>query len=53
MKRIWIAIVKLFGWKFDLPAADRQAEMDRCVIIMVPHTSAYDYFVGAACVAIL
>ncbi|MBQ9639671.1 MAG: 1-acyl-sn-glycerol-3-phosphate acyltransferase [Bacteroidales bacterium] len=53
MKKLWIAVVKLFGWKFDLPSADRQQEMDRCVIIMVPHTSAYDYFVGAACVWML
>ena len=48
MKRLWIDLVQIFGWKFDLPA-DVMAKAQRCVIVVAPHTSAIDYFVGAAC----
>lgn len=50
MKKLWIAIVKLFGWKFDLPPADDLKRLHRCVLIEAPHTSIYDFLLGAACV---
>lgn len=50
MKKIWIAIVKLFGWKFDLPPADDWKRLHHCVLIEAPHTSIYDFLLGAACV---
>lgn len=50
MKKIWIAIVRLFGWKFDLPPADDWKRLHHCVLIEAPHTSIYDFLLGAACV---
>ncbi len=50
MKKLWIAIVKLFGWKFDLPPADDLKRLRHCVLIEAPHTSIYDFLLGAACV---
>ncbi|MBP5190363.1 MAG: 1-acyl-sn-glycerol-3-phosphate acyltransferase [Bacteroidales bacterium] len=50
MKRIWISIVRLFGWKFDLPPADDWQRLHHCVLIEAPHTSIYDFLLGAACV---
>ena len=50
MKKIWIGIVKLFGWKFDLPPADDWKRLHHCVLIEAPHTSIYDFLLGAACV---
>lgn len=50
MKKLWILIVRLFGWKFDVPADGERPEIQHCVLIMAPHTSIYDFFVGAACV---
>lgn len=50
MKKIWIGLVKLFGWKFDIPAEGTRPELQRCVMIMAPHTSILDFFVGGACV---
>ena len=49
MKKIWTLIVRLFGWKFDLPTEDRP-ELKRAVYIMAPHTSFWDFFLGGACV---
>ena len=37
MKKLWIAIVKLFGWKFDLPPADDLKRLHHCVLIEAPH----------------
>lgn len=49
MKKIWIAIVKLCGWKFDLPEdMASRPELQRCVIVVLPHTSSLDFLVGAA-----
>ena len=48
MKKIWIALVKLRGWKFHIPDRAERPEIDHCVLIMAPHTAAADYFVGAA-----
>ena len=50
MKKLWLAIVKLFGWKFDLPSADDLRRLHHCVLIEAPHTSIYDFLLGAACV---
>ncbi len=50
MKKLWIAIVKFFGWKFDLPPADDLKRLHHCVLIEAPHTSIYDFLLGAACV---
>lgn len=50
MKRIWIGIVRLFGWKFDLPAESDWKRLHHCVLIEAPHTSIYDFLLGAACV---
>lgn len=47
MKKIWIRLVKLRGWKFDLPQGDHP-EWRRCVMIMAPHTAMEDFFSGAA-----
>ncbi|MBP5547778.1 MAG: 1-acyl-sn-glycerol-3-phosphate acyltransferase [Bacteroidales bacterium] len=50
MKRLWIAIVKLFGWKFDPVSDDNMKRLHHCVFIEAPHTSIYDFLLGAACV---
>ena len=49
-KKLWIKIVELFGWKFDIPERSTRPELEHCVLIMAPHTSILDFFVGAACV---
>ena len=43
-------MVGLFGWHFDIPSPGERPELNHCVIIEAPHTSIYDYLVGAACV---
>lgn len=48
MKKIWIAIVKLGGWKFILPEKGSRPELERCVFATAPHTSVADYLVGTA-----
>ena len=50
MKKIWIAIVRLFGWKFDLPGDADWQRLHHCVLIEAPHTSIYDFLLGGACV---
>lgn len=50
MKKIWIATAQLFGWKYDLPSADEWQKLYHCVLIEAPHTSVYDFLLGAACV---
>lgn len=50
MKKIWIGIASLCGWKFDIPAEGERAELQRGVYIEAPHTSICDFFLGAACV---
>lgn len=46
MKRVWIALVKLCGWKLLLPAKGSRPELERCVFVVAPHTSASDFIVG-------
>lgn len=48
MKKIWIAIAKLGGWKFILPEKGSRPEIERCVFAVAPHTSVADYLVGTA-----
>ena len=47
MKKIWIGLVKLFGWKLILPEKGSRPEMERCVFVVAPHTSALDFIIGA------
>lgn len=49
MKKLWTSIVRLFGWQFDLPPADDWQRLHHCVLIEAPHTSIYDFLLGAAC----
>lgn len=49
MKRVWIFIVRLFGWSYVIPPIETRPEMDHCVIAVAPHTSIYDFLVGATC----
>ena len=46
MKKIWIAIAKLGGWKFVQPDKASRPELERCVFAVAPHTSIADYLVG-------
>lgn len=48
MKRIWIALVKLFGWRLLLPEPGSRPELKRCVFAVAPHTAVSDFLVGAA-----
>lgn len=48
MKKIWIAIAKLGGWKFLLPEKGSRPELERCIFATAPHTSMADYLVGTA-----
>ena len=48
MRRIWIAIVRLLGWKFHLPDAGSRPEIRRCVFVVAPHTAIADFTIGAA-----
>lgn len=47
MKKLWIFIVKLLGWKFDIPEG-HHPEWHHAVFIEAPHTATADFFVGAA-----
>lgn len=47
MKKIWIDLVKLFGWRLILPEKGSRPEMERCVFVVAPHTSVLDFVVGA------
>ena len=48
MKRFWIWLVKLWGWKFEIPDLKERPELRHCVVAVAPHTSIADFFVGAA-----
>lgn len=48
MKSFWILMVRLMGWRYNLPTLKECPEMDHCVVIMAPHTSYKDFFLGAA-----
>ena len=48
MKRFWIWLVRLCGWKFEIPDLHERPELRHCVVAVAPHTSIADFFVGAA-----
>lgn len=48
MRKIWIGLVKLFGWRFDVPSLAERPELLHCVVAVAPHTSFWDFFVGPA-----
>lgn len=48
MRKIWIGLVKLFGWRFDVPSLEERPELMHCVVAVAPHTSALDFLVGPA-----
>ncbi|MBR4738796.1 MAG: 1-acyl-sn-glycerol-3-phosphate acyltransferase [Bacteroidales bacterium] len=48
MKRIWIALVKLCGWRFRLPDTASRPEVMRCVYAAAPHTAVSDFLIGIA-----
>ena len=48
MKKIWIGLLKMGGWKISIPDKGERPEIAHCVLIMAPHTSWADYFVGAS-----
>ena len=45
LKVITIFVFKVTGWKMD---GDIPEGIDRCVIVVAPHTSNFDYFIGMA-----
>ena len=47
LKKVWIKLVKLLGWKFNLPEKGSRPELERCVFVVAPHTSAWDFIIGA------
>ena len=47
MKKLWIIIVKLLGWRLILPEKGTRPEMERCVFVVAPHTSSFDFIIGA------
>ena len=47
LKKSWVKIVKLFGWKLILPEKGKRPEMERCIYVVAPHTSALDFIIGA------
>ena len=46
MRKIWIGLVKLFGWRFEVPSLEERPELLHCVVAVAPHTSFKDFFVG-------
>ncbi len=48
IQKLWIKGVKLCGWKLILPEEGSRPEVDRCVFVVAPHTSAFDFIFGAA-----
>ena len=45
LKMITIFVFKVTGWKMD---GDIPEGIERCVIVVAPHTSNFDYFIGMA-----
>jgi 1-acyl-sn-glycerol-3-phosphate acyltransferase len=48
IKKIWILLVKLCGWKLIVPEKGTRPEVERCIFVVAPHTSAFDFIFGAA-----
>ena len=53
MKKLCIALVKLFGWKYDVPVPGTRPEIEHAVYIMAPHTSVWDFLLGVTCLWVL
>ena len=49
MKKLWLAIVKICGWKYDIPEAGTRPELHHCVMVVAPHTSVDDWLLGICC----
>lgn len=47
LKKIWINAVKLCGWNLILPEKGSRPELERCIFVVAPHTSAWDFIIGA------
>ena len=47
LKRVWIKVVKLLGWRLILPENGSRPEMERCIFVVAPHTSILDFLIGA------
>ncbi|MBO4308164.1 MAG: 1-acyl-sn-glycerol-3-phosphate acyltransferase [Bacteroidales bacterium] len=50
MKKLWISIARLFGWRFIYPDENTVQRLRHCVLVEAPHTSIYDFLLGAASV---
>ena len=48
MRKIWIQLVKLCGWHFEIPDLKDRPELRHCVVAVAPHTAFADYIIGAA-----
>lgn len=48
MNNIGTRLLKMRGWKISIPSREERPEIAHCVLIMAPHTSAADYFIGAS-----
>ena len=49
MKQLWVKILKCLGWTFDPVHPSSVPHLHHSVMIMAPHTSNLDFFVGAGC----
>lgn len=48
MKKFWVFVTRLHGWKLETPDLSQRPEVRHCVLAMAPHTCIEDFFVGAA-----
>ncbi len=48
--RFWRFVLKIFGWRFDV---GNNPDIHRCVMIMAPHTSVWDFVIGRIALWIL
>ena len=48
LENVWVFFVKLLGWRLILPEKGSRPELERCVFVVAPHTSALDFVYGAA-----
>lgn len=48
MRKIWIWLVGLFGWRMDPVDVTERPEVLHCVVAVAPHTSIADFLVGPA-----
>ena len=42
MRKIWIQLVKLCGWHFEIPDLKDRPELRHCVVAVAPHTAFAD-----------